>query len=482
MRHHGRISRGWRVLALLAAGVWGAFGCQPQQHQFLASYERGDFINAATIAKRLAENSEHRDRVLYRLEEGTVHRAAGQFADSNLALDEADDMAAEFDEKPDVSISQETLATLTNLASLDYKGYCYDRVMMNTYKVLNHLESGDPDKARIEINRLYEQQQQAVERYAKKIEKSEEELRQIGDRSDQSYDLSRAEQDPKVRQATEAALEGVKDMSAYELYVNPFAEYVKALYYLGAAADAAEREKAVTAFRRLAGMIHNDYVLQDLQTAEDAANGGEVPPTTYVIFETGMAPQRTAFRIDVPVFVASVATRRDLGVDYVGASIPVLQWGPMGPDYLEAVAAGTAYRTMMVCDMDAVIGREFRNELPTVIAKTLISAGLKAAAAYGINQATRKDSTARIISGLATVVWQVGTNQADLRTWRTLPKQFQIARLPTPPDRRVQLAVPGSAPTVVELSQGTINVIYVKSVSPIVPLAIRQFTIKGPQP
>ena len=168
-------------------------------------------------------------------------------------------------------------------------------------------------------------------------------------------------------------------------------------------------------------------------------------------------------------------------VDRFGALvfIPKLKWGVAGPDYLEVLAGGTSCRTTVIANMDHVIAREFKNELPLVITKTLIATATKAATAYAINEATRGNQWGNIIARIGTTAYQVWQNQADLRTWRTLPKQFQIARFPTPPDRQLQLAVPGGAPpTPVQLCDGTINIVYVKAIQANQPLVVRQFKLK----
>jgi hypothetical protein len=75
--------------------------------------------------------------------------------------------------------------------------------------------------------------------------------------------------------------------------------------------------------------------------------------------------------------------------------------------------------------------------------------------------------------------YQYGTTQADLRTWQTLPKQFQIARFPTPPDRQVSIVLPsGGVLAPIQLGDGTVNIVYIKSVNWAKPPRVRQFALK----
>jgi hypothetical protein len=129
--------------------------------------------------------------------------------------------------------------------------------------------------------------------------------------------------------------------------------------------------------------------------------------------------------------------------------------------------------------MDKVVTQEFKNELPLIITRALISAGAKAAAAYGLNQATRGDQTTNDIVRVVTTVYQFATNEADLRTWKTLPKFICLARFPTPADRQISLSVPGgNSVGQIKLVDGMINVVYVKSVAATTPPTIRQFKLK----
>lgn len=69
------------------------------------------------------------------------------------------------------------------------------------------------------------------------------------------------------------------------------------------------------------------------------------------------------------------------------------------------------------------------------------------------------------------------TNIADTRAWRSLPKEFQYARLATPADRQLTLTA-GTATTTISLEPGSVNVVYVKSTSAAAPLLVSQFALK----
>jgi hypothetical protein len=130
--------------------------------------------------------------------------------------------------------------------------------------------------------------------------------------------------------------------------------------------------------------------------------------------------------------------------------------------------------------MDSVIGLDFKNELPLVITKTIASTITKAVAAYAANQAASQQSDiAGLFMQLTTAVYQMAVNIADERTWTTLPKEFQVCRFPTPPDRKIVLSTPDGLQKIpVTIEDGTINIVYVKSITATSPLLVTQMKLK----
>jgi uncharacterized protein len=465
-----------KVLGLmLAVSAAALAGCQDYNKSTGSAYnafESGDYKRAALEATDKANKADSHNRVVYRLEQGACERAAGQMQSSNEAFGRADGQISQYDQEPELKVSQEVIAAMYNATALDYRGYQYDRIMMNTYEALNCMEQGDLERARVELNRAYQRQQEAVDKYKAKIEANN----QVQQQKRSDYDVDRAENDPKFKQQMDTDYSDVQteDLSAYKDYVNPFTEYLRGLYLMAAGGDASDLEQAATAMRRVAGMVRdNSYVAEDMQLADAVANGKPIEPTTYVIYEAGLAPERGEIVIHIPLFLV---TNR---IDYAGAAFPKLKKRRCAFPELEVRTSGGSYRTKLVCDMDKVVAQEFKNELPIVITRTLISAGTKAAADYAVNQATRSNGIANAVARIGTAVYQVSVNHADLRTWRTLPKQFSVARFSTPADRQLTLSLPdGHDIGTLQLEHGVVNVVFVKIVDNPGAAVIRQFSLK----
>ena len=567
-----RIHCNQSIQPLLFAAVIGllATGCKTyeQQNHVIQYWHQGNMTNAVVEAAKMADqNAKNKDAIIWRLEQGAVLRGAGKYEESNKAFDQAQDKIDQYSQEAKVRVGQEAGALLSNQANLAYEGRSYDGVMLNTYKALNYLQLGEPDKARVELIRAYQRQQDAVEVNKKRIAKVQEEAAKNKDKAT----MDKAEQDPKFKSQMQGAYTGLDNLKVYADYVNPFTVYLDGLFFMADAADASDLERAHKSLERVVGFDpDNNYVQQDLAAVDGLIQGKPLPPTTYVIFETGCAPVRNQIRIDIPIIVSKVS--------YVGAAFPTLK--PQGnylpsltvsanslivttnntmttasstttttndaataatgtsaatnetattvsgtstatndtvttvnstttttndttvtsgssittangatvtassttttADVTTATANSTTATTSPIASMDSVIGLDFKNEMPVVITKTIASTITKAVAAYAANEAAGQagGDMFKLFSQLGTAIYQAAVNIADERTWTTLPKEFQVCRFPTPPDRKIKLETPGGPKIPVTIEDGTINIVYVKSITATSPLLVTQMKLK----
>ena len=460
-------------LALSLAGFVSLVGCTTykQQNKFVDSWRRGDLATAEREATAKADKEAGgKDAIIWRLEQGAILRAQGKYEESNKAFDEAQEKIDEYAEKAKVKLAAEAGALLSNQANLPYRGRGYDGIMLNTYKALNFLAMHDPDKARVEIIRAYQRQQDAVEDHKRRIEKAQEELE--GEKEKKRVEQARS--DPNVQGRLNQAYSGLDSLKVYSDYVNPFSVYLDGLIFLANAAGSSDLERARKSFERVCAFAEgNHFVKEDLAMVEATVQGQSPGPVTYVLVESGLAPMRDQIRIDLPIIFSKVS--------YVGAAFPTLQLQGGRLHSLDVLANGTNQTAEPLASMDSIIAHDFKNELPTIITKTIAATVIKAAASYAANDAARKQGgeLAGLFSQLGTAVFQIAVNIADLRTWTTLPKEFLLCRVPTPPDRKIELQTPGGAQKVsVTLDEGAMNLVFVKSISANGPLFVSQMKLK----
>jgi hypothetical protein len=463
-----------RVQSLLVAAVIGllATGCKTysEKNHVVDYWRQGNLPKAVTEADKMADkNADNKDAVIWKLEQGAVLRANGQYDDSNKAFDAAQDKMDRYASEAKIKISNETGALLSNQAELPYEGRSYDGIMLNTYEALNYLALGEPDKARPELIRAYQRQQDAVADNQKRIEKVQDQAAQNKD----SAAIKRAQNDPGLQSQIQNSSANLNNLKPYAAYVNPFTVYLDGLFFMTDAADGSDLERAHKSFQRVTEFAPgNNYVKEDLTMVNGLLNGRPLAPTTFVIFETGCAPVRDQVRIDIPIIVTRVS--------YIGAAFPTLK--PQGNyvSSLTVTADGKNFSTALVSDMDSVIGLDFKNEMPVVITKTIAATVVKGVAAYAANAAAgQQNGWAGLAMQIGTAIYQAAVNIADERTWTTLPKEFQVCHFPTPADRKIELKTPGDRQNMpVTINDGTINLIYVKSINANSPLLVSQMKLK----
>ena len=454
----------------------GTVGCATDWHssspKYLIPYQNGDFQTAAAESLHCAHDSVPTDAVLFNLDAGALQRTVGNIGESTARLDDADALVGNYEQWPETAIGEEFGAALTSARSVNYRGKFSDLVMLNTYRAIDHMELGQNNGARSMLIRAGFIQKDIAEKYADDLKKAQDDTAKDAKSNSDQFDTNKSVQASDAQ--TKDSYKDLLNLKPYGNYVNPFCDYIQGLYFLGAALDQSDKERASVAFKRAASMEPgNAYIQQDIAAADNVANGHKLTPTTYVIFETGMAPEMGQIQVPLPLFLAN--NQAPTVVLYFPTMKTIEDYVPS----LSVTAGGAAYQTALVSDMDSVVLQQFKNELPTITTRMIIAAATKAAIDAGIRQATKSQSGfVQLGYDVVSAGYMAAANQADLRTWRVLPKQFQIARFETPADHHLVLT-PGdySGQVQLELNDGPINVVYVKSVRRGVKMVVRQFVI-----
>lgn len=468
-----------RSLYCLLLIAWLGFsGCATYTDQvgaLQAQWGRGDFDQAARTAEALANHHRaERDRVLLLLEKGLAQQAAGKIEASLETFEEAHQRIEAMDADPELSISAELRASVSNLAQLPYQARFYDRIMLHTYATLGELALGQPDRARVNLNRALEAQREALRENQRRLEKAREEAEGRKDEEDPALEVNEILEKPEVQATVASRFGHVSERAAYAPYVNPFAVWLDGIYFLHHGVDASDRERAIVSLRRVLELIgdHPD-VAADLALAEAFASGDAMPPLTYVIFENGMAPLRQQTIIDFPTILFSTS------VPYVGVALPDLSFRTGQRPHLVLRASNGKHQTRPLASMEGIIAREFEDQLPLTITRSLAVTGSRVLAQYLVAEGLKDQQTLRAVAAIGGFIYQAAVNQADLRTWSTLPREFQLLRIETPEDGRMVVEdpfIPGN--NTIDLQPEGINVVLVRGTTINAPLSYQVFPLK----
>lgn len=481
--------------AAVAAVVPACSSYEDEARALRANWADGNFQTAAEIAKNALEDSGENEILIWQIERGTTLRALGNIPESSEVFERAAGTFDRWNDAPEILLSKEMLASLTNLSALPYRGRGGDAIMLHTYRALNFLENGNADSARVALNAAYRAQSEAVERNAKNIAAAREEarknsvnVRSLLEKTGMSKELA----------AQDKTLDGVRVLSDY---VNPFTTWLHGIYFLHAGTDASDFERARISLSRAVEMYpKNPYISEDAKLAERGVHAAT--PLTYVVFESGLAPVIGVVRVDTMLPIPT--GRGYFSLMPVSIVLPKLvlsdhrkYWGifPLvsgsysrgdaSPERVSALGAD-GVPASEICDMNSVVRTDFDNAYPAVLTRTLVSAFLKSTAAaavnaVGIEYAHRDGGVGAAVVSLATIigssVYAYASSGADVRCWQTLPQNFSVVRTETPASRRIRVSV-GARSREVELLAGTVNLVIVKTVAENDPLVISQSVLK----
>jgi len=463
----------------------------------MASYLTG---NPQAAEKMAAEGVENRvgtgDELMWRLEDGNLKFENGNYADSLKTFEASEAIIKEFDQRATVSmrdVGSEAGSAMTNPAALPYRGFYYERILLNTVKALDYFALGNPGDAMVELRRLREYQKQLTKQFAEDLKAEEKEIakgKQVSSQQAGCGNNAKAQNDalsfanlqktPEIAAAFKETTQ--KAANAYGALLNPFAVYMSALGYYceNNYAEALVDLRALYKMNPSNPLFARDYATVGRALNEQFPNPdlNKIQPwpyslkrnIVYVIFANGRGPAlyQVKFHMVLP------------WVGYTGLAFPRYQFFPALWQGLGISAGGASLRTIPVADMDAIAADEYNRRLPVMITRIVVSYLVKETAALAATQAAQGNDYAYVGTLIATGIYKYLFNTADTRCWETLPKEYQMVHFPIPADRRISLmpfpAGPGSQPTVINLKNNTqVAIIYVRSVNGPLYIKVSEF-------
>lgn len=414
------------VLSLCAVvGVLGAGGCQGGYRNFTQQLDQrvaaGDFEGAAKLAKARAERAsgDRNNRVVYNLEAARAAQMAGDFQASRDFFGRVHaDVRPYLDTQAEDRVSQAVTTTVINQTTSRFIGTPVDRIMATALNAINEIGAGDLEEARVQLNLTREWQEEAVRRLGGGVNAT-------GDLDDEAKRRGVGVDRDRVDGIMATHFADLADLRAYSDFRNPFASHLRGVFLLATSADPSDTERARFELRQVLSMEPDasPALLPDLDRIERGMNQ-DAGPTTWVYVMAGRGPWLEELRLDLPIPFGNV--------NYVSAAFPRLRFHD---DWIGGVSVsggggggGEESVAVLLADVDAMVGAEFRTRLPRIIMQEILSSALKAGATYAIRE------EAGGWGQLLGILYQAITTSADTRMWRTLPKRILLARVPTPTD------------------------------------------------
>ncbi|MFN7951776.1 MAG: hypothetical protein U0610_08605 [bacterium] len=419
------------------------------------------------------------DRLCYRLERGLILHTAGQLADSNRELFAAVEEIKALEDKAIISASDtasQAGSLLLNEKTIAYQGEPFEHVLLHAYLAMNFLFSNDLTGARVEIRKLQGIQKEIRER-------ARDEAKDAADVSEgharTAYAVERAmgqayaDQDvvaARVQNLYDDALTYALSALVYELNGEPNDAWIDLKRARELRPESARLRQDAYRAAVLSGLRDEAKALKesDPSLVEPDKDQAEV----VVLFECGDAPLKREISLPIPT-----------GTGFTSIALPKYELRP-NPYQRASVrdASGKLLATTdLYTDVEAIAVRSLRDRMAVLALKQAIRAVGKAVVTKQVADASgRRGSTERGIAILLMSLYNVLTEQADLRSWTTLPASLQWVRIPLPPGEHpltIGLDGPGGAElatrrVTIKLARGQRRFVNVRTTGPAVYLNV----------
>lgn len=366
----------WIRRALWAVVLLVPVGCASYAHKISYArnlFESAQYEPAALELEKFVEKKDN-DLLLYLLELGVVNHTAGKYAEAIQNFKAAEKIAEVTDY---TSVSQEVGSLIFNESTKVYKGEDFEKILINVYLAIDYLMLGKWDDALVECRRV-----------------------------NQKLDVMISKGKMPYQYNTFAKYLAASLFESQREYNDAFVDYraVKKWmdffpYLPGPLMRVADKLKAV---QELESYLKEFPNYKNFRLGK---NEGEV----ILILEQGRGPYKVPH--------------------------PSLEWFPMfmrnssafEKGSLKDVGSGRSAEAEVLFDIESTAIRELDDKMAMIAAKKVGGVVAKRAMAYGIGKAT-KSRDAEFLSFFLLMA----SEQADLRSWVTLPANLRIARLALP--------------------------------------------------
>ncbi|MBO5766549.1 MAG: hypothetical protein J6S24_09680 [Lentisphaeria bacterium] len=458
------------VPALLAVVISGCgstvINAHLQKKEMMTGYMTGNHaVASAALADEVEDCEGSIDEVMWRLEAGSYNYITGNYDECIKHLERAEELIQEFDDRAIVSmrdVGAEGATLATNLNALPYRGWCRDRVMIPVVKSLAYLAKGDSRGFRVETFRIRENQVKVEENYKKFFEAEEEALRK--DKENNAEAAGMINVDNLMNDSRNSDLSNSVALTkqvahrGYGNFLNPFAIFLSGYSY----ARDGDWQNAVVDFERLYKAMPNNPMIQQYYVTALKKAGRfvplklrKVPPFKFdigknnclVIYANGRSAALRQISLYIPIVLPGYAT-------LATTAWPVCEYYDSRCRFLDVTTSSETVRTGIVADMDGILAQEYTMRLPGMITRIVLNTAVKEVGSYfAVKAAAQADPIAGAVTFIGVSAYKALVNTADTRTWEILPKEFQIAQIEMPADRKVTVTPEGMSPVAVNIPQ-----------------------------
>jgi len=427
------------AMVLFLSGCASVFSSYPDQADgWLRSYQNGQ---TDTLISKLTPKLDDKDGLLYGLELGRLAQLGGQPEASKLGFEAAFREFETIDEQAKLRASAAVSgagAMISNDNAIPYRGQDYERIFAHSYQALNYLKLGNAEGAAVELRRANLEQTVAADKRNKEIAKAE----------------AKAEEEDIDLNQHEGSFAGLNQAAGRvkSSFQNAYTFYLSAVFW-----EAARDYNAALVDLKRAYEINPNalFIEEDIRRVQrrmgDRVNAqlpGPNEGSLVILFEQGRVQPKRALSLPIPTIHGAFAVSFPT---YDPADII-----PAVPLTVTDSEGNGVLRTQVIAEVGAMAARSLKEEVPAM----LVRQTLRAATKYALQ---KQANDANPFAGLATNLYNLVSEQADLRSWLSLPLYVQAARAIVPAgEKQIMLSGAGVNQAVdVSVSPGGTTVVRV---------------------
>lgn len=405
--------RQYLPLFLLFSAIAQLNGCAAYRNYDLEMQQTNDQLMRGNLDGAMALIEQHNPweskDLLYYFEKGAVLSLGNAMPESQMAWRSADQMIFQREEAvPSAPMkllnrfNREMGIMLVNDKLQRYDGYDYEKVMLTTQMALNQLALNDFDGARADIKKTHERETLIARERERQYEEVEEQAKAQGVhvhyKDLQGYPVT--------------TLDAPSVIELKNGYQSAFSHYLAGFTYeaLG------ERALAAPGYRQAIELRPNQPFLEQAlrNLGKPAAKADE--SDVLIVVQSGLAPARASVTVPIPVRL------NENLVIVAPISFPVMVPDAVTPAFDHILIDGRKRSLSAVNSVTDMATRTLRDDMPAIISAAMFRANMAA-----ISQAHKNEQDPAKASLVVTE--KDPFEEADTRTWRTLPDKTLVARL-----------------------------------------------------
>lgn len=385
------------------------------------AFYKGEFDDAAKKIDHSPLKKQKRNRLLYLLNQGTLHFYANNPAESNRFFNDADLFLEDLDKER----LKNATGYLLNPNIKTYHGESFEKVLIHYYKILNFLQLGQPEAALVECKRMQLRLQNNIDYFKQKCKYKDDAFVHLltGMVYEMQADYNNAY---------------IAYKNAVEIYQNQYNTNYGTLVPNQLKSDLIKMA-LLNGFTEEANKFMVDFNLTESQVLADTAN-------VFLFWNNGLCPIKDEDQI---MFTANAQTdfvyfkNKDLDIvipyqlNHNDSNLRKLTFvRVVFPKYVSRVPVVTSGKITSdsfpihqtfeeIQPVDHIAYTSLSDRMFKEISEAVIRAAFKQTAA--LSAGSKDDGLATALSLLAAV-----TEQADTRNWQTLPFNINYCKVALP--------------------------------------------------